>query len=191
MEQNTQQTTLWTDPGDIDLSNGNRYTFSLDTCRRFIATNRIDMAIRAHQFFSCGFMTTHENRVITVFSSFDYCRYNEASALLIKFKQQIQTVALSQTSAMIYYQSISFFTNQLLSSSSQYGPFIGVTQAISVPGLHTLKRAAKFELEYELVHHEECDKKSVRRTFHLDEKVLLLISIIKMYRDDYLRGVYQ
>ncbi|KAA6402706.1 MAG: hypothetical protein EZS28_001766 [Streblomastix strix] len=154
-EQDIQHTTLWADPGDVDLPNGNRCPYSLDTCRRFMAANRIDMVIRAHQFFPRGFMTTHENRVTTVFSSFDYCGHNEASVLLIKLTPPMQTAAPSQTSAMKHFQSVSFFPNSSLSSSSSYGPFIGVTQAISVPGVHALKRAAQLVLEYDLARREE------------------------------------
>jgi hypothetical protein len=49
--QEIQHTTLWADPGDVDLPNGNRCPYSLDTCRRFMAANEIDVLVRAHQVY--------------------------------------------------------------------------------------------------------------------------------------------
>ncbi|KAK2954185.1 hypothetical protein BLNAU_10840 [Blattamonas nauphoetae] len=81
-------TSLWADPASNDLPNANRSPYSVYTTRRFLAANRIDYMIRAHQFVIDGFAINHDGRLATVFSSADYGRKTFGAMLLMRFAPQ-------------------------------------------------------------------------------------------------------
>ncbi|KAJ9458571.1 Minor serine/threonine-protein phosphatase PP2A-1 catalytic subunit [Diplonema papillatum] len=88
---------LWADPGkDIDTFRPNRErgcscVFGQKAIEDFLETNGFDFLIRAHQFFSFGVNISKGGKVITLFSSSNYCDHNScAGCALLGTDNRIQ-----------------------------------------------------------------------------------------------------
>ena len=68
---------LWSDPNERDgwepSPRGAGYLFGEDISKEFTFTNNITMICRAHQLQQNGFLWSHENNVLTIFSAPNYC----------------------------------------------------------------------------------------------------------------------
>lgn len=86
---------LWSDPTDNDSitgvvpnltrdqdGSGRIFKFGPDRVQKFLATNKLDLIIRAHECVMDGFERFAGGKLITLFSATDYCGHHNAGALL-------------------------------------------------------------------------------------------------------------
>lgn len=68
---------LWSDPDDRSgwaiSPRGAGFIFGQDISEQFNHNNNLIMISRAHQLFKDGYMPTHSNNVVTIFSAPNYC----------------------------------------------------------------------------------------------------------------------
>ena len=91
---------LWSDPNDEregwgQSPRGAGFLFGGDISRKFNFTNNLSMICRAHQLQQNGYLWSHENNVLTIFSAPNYCyRCGNLAAIMEideNMKYEIQT----------------------------------------------------------------------------------------------------
>ena len=86
---------LWSDPEDVTgwgLSpRGAGYLFGGDVCQQFNAANNIDLIARAHQLVMEGYLPTHDNGLVTIFSAPNYCYRCGNQAAIMEVSETMDT----------------------------------------------------------------------------------------------------
>ena len=78
----------------FNKSRGTGYYFTAQAVKNFLEINSLKYVIRAHEVVNEGFRFTSNNRVITVFSSSDYCGDHNRSACIEVTQHYIQPIIL-------------------------------------------------------------------------------------------------
>jgi len=115
-QESQLQDLLWSDPQEPDgyemSERGAGVMWGPDITDHFIANNGLDMVIRAHQMCADGYKMQHKGKVLTVFSSPNYCGRCGNRAAIVRIQSDrsmaIHTfVAANSTAAEIRAQETS------------------------------------------------------------------------------------
>ncbi|EAX91331.1 Ser/Thr protein phosphatase, putative [Trichomonas vaginalis G3] len=168
------QTILWSDPspyvtGFQPSSRGCGYFFGEDKCAEFIDRNAIDMIIRGHECVEKGVEFMFKRKCMTVFSASKYCNNTNNKCGIAVFLENdsfeittfppVKTYVLRSKSK---FYSLDFFTHKaprlptIPHQNTDRPPSFrkpipmamkkGISKAVSVQRLTTLKRDHPFEL---------------------------------------------
>ncbi|KAM0673521.1 Palmitoyl-protein thioesterase 1 [Gurleya vavrai] len=82
---------MWSDPGEIlDYEPNQRgvgILWGKNITESFLQENNLKCIVRSHEFLTNGYKHNHDNKVITIFSSPNYCKMQSKAAYLI-FKEK-------------------------------------------------------------------------------------------------------
>lgn len=107
LQESQLQDLLWSDPQEPDgyemSERGAGVMWGPDITDHFIANNNLEMIIRAHQMCADGFKMQHKGKVLTVFSSPNYCGRCGNRAAIVKIRPDrgmtIHTFVAANTTA--------------------------------------------------------------------------------------------
>jgi len=89
---------LWSDPdlkpGFSISPRGAGHIFGEDVSKKFCSCNNLDLISRAHQLIMEGYSSTHDQRVVTIFSAPNYCYRcgNQAAIMILDENMQQQFI---------------------------------------------------------------------------------------------------
>eukprot|EP00656_Telonema_subtile_P053748 TRINITY_DN7854_c0_g1_i1.p1 TRINITY_DN7854_c0_g1~~TRINITY_DN7854_c0_g1_i1.p1 ORF type:complete len:415 (+),score=105.94 TRINITY_DN7854_c0_g1_i1:40-1284(+) len=93
IQESQLQDLLWSDPQEPDgyemSERGAGVMWGPDITDHFIANNNLDMIIRAHQMCADGYKMQHKGKVLTVFSSPNYCGRCGNRAAIVKVRPDL------------------------------------------------------------------------------------------------------